>query len=283
MSLNIIASQFFLPLSCVKLGRFITNIDHPHQGYHDPTCARAPEPAVSSRKSYVGLSHDSNNTSLGFAITSLMSAAFTRRSKHQVKVVADCVRTYVLDNSDEWFTEAMAKLDTRTWIERAIDTGDEIYMVVGFHTVTDARIGHAIARKNGSGGQINVPVGLTLATLGAIAPLGNILDPCVGGSQQSGHNLQSFFLAPGEQVCAFQYRKVRYRWFSSNSIDTSRLSRCPRWASVEKCRGEEDSEDDIIEVQMMPLQEKELDGDWDRMETPVGEILLIRAQEQIEK
>ncbi|KAH7232459.1 hypothetical protein B0J15DRAFT_530261 [Fusarium solani] len=283
MSLNIIVPQFFLPPSCVKLGRFITNIDHPHQSYHDPIYARTPEPAISSRESYVGLKHESSNASFRSALTSLLSAGFSRRAKTQVKVMADCVRTYALDNSDEWFTEAMAMLGTRTWIEKAVDRGYDIYMIVGFHTVMNARIAHKFVHGRDAGGQINVPVGLTLAAVGAIAPLGDIIDPSVGGNSQSVDNAQAFFMAPGEQICAFQYRKVRHRWFSSNSIETLRLSKSPWWSSVERGRDEEDGEDEIIEVEAIPLPEEELDGEWDRKEAPLGEILLIRAEEQIEK
>lgn len=281
MSLNIIVPQFFLPPSSVKLGRFITNIDHPHQGYHDPNYARTPKPAISSRESYIGLNHESSNANFGAALTSLISAGFSRRAKTQVAVMTDCVRTYSLDNSDEWFTEAMAMLGTRTWIERTVDRGYDIYMIVGFHTVTNARIAHKFAHERDAGGQINVPVSLTLAAVGAMAPLGNIIDPSVGGNSQSDDNTQAFFKAPGEQICAFQYRKVRHRWFSSNSIDTSRLSKSPRWSSVERGRDEEDGEDDIVEVEAIPLPENELDGEWDRKETPVGEILLVRVEEQI--
>lgn len=193
MPLNIIASQFFLPLSSVKLARFITSIESPVQGYHDPIYARTPEPTISSRQSYFGLNHDGNNTSFGFALTSLMSAAFSRRVKTRVKVMADCVRTYSLDNCDEWFTEAVAKSGTKTWIERAVDRGYNIYMVVGFHTVTNARIAHEVVQDKNAGGQVKVPVGLTLAAVGAIAPLGDIIDPSVGGNKQSVNNSQASF------------------------------------------------------------------------------------------
>ncbi|KAK3934864.1 hypothetical protein QBC46DRAFT_358676 [Diplogelasinospora grovesii] len=184
-----------------------------------------------------------------------MSAGFSRRAKTQVKVIADRVKTYTLDNSDEW--------------------GYDIYMIVGYHTVTDARIAHELVHESDTGGQIKAPVGLSLAAVGAIAPLGAIVDPSVGGNSHSVDHTQAFFMAPGEQICAFQYRKVRHRWLSSNSIDTSRLSKSPRWSSVERGRDEEDGEDDIIEVEAMALDK--LDGEWDRQDAADGEILFIRG------
>lgn len=38
--------------------------------------------------------------------------------------------------------EAMTFDITRKWIEKAIDSGDDIYLVVGFHMVMDAHIVH---------------------------------------------------------------------------------------------------------------------------------------------
>ncbi len=281
MSLNILVPQFLLPHSSVRLGRFITNIDYPHQSHHDPPYAETPKPTVSPRESYIGLDCKSSNTSFGSALTSLMSAGFSNRAKTQVQVKADCVTTYTLDNSDEWFTEATGMPSTRTWIERAVDRGHDIYMIVGYHTVTNARIVHEFVREKGAGGQINVPVGLSLAAVGAIVPLGEIIDPSAGGNSHRLDDTRSFFRAPGEQICAFQYRKVRHRWLSSNSIDTSRLSKSPRWSSVERGRDEEDGEDDIIEVETIPVEE--LDGRWQRQEVLGGEILLIRMEEEREE
>jgi hypothetical protein len=279
MSLNIIVPHFFLPQSSVKLARFITNIDHPHQSFHDPLYTETPKPAVSPREAFVGLNHKSSNASFASALTSLMSAGFSKRAKAQVKITAECVKTHTLDNSDEWFNKAMEILATKTWIERQVDRGHDIYMIVGFHTITNARIVEEFVHGIGAGGQIHVPVSLSLAAFGVVAPLGEIIDPSVGGNNDCVDNTQTSFRAPGEQVCAFQYRKIRHRWLSSKSADSFRLSKSPRWSSVERGRDEEDGEDDIIEVEATPLSEGAIDGEWDRMDAPGGEILLIRAGE----
>jgi hypothetical protein len=33
---TILFPQFFIPVRSLKLGRFVTSVDHPHQDYHDP-------------------------------------------------------------------------------------------------------------------------------------------------------------------------------------------------------------------------------------------------------
>jgi hypothetical protein len=274
MALSIVLPQFFLPQTAIKLGRFITSIDHPHQGYHDPPYLQPPKIAVLPRNSYVGVNHKGTNASFGSALTSLISAGFSKRAKARIQVTAESIVTHTLDNSDEWFDGAVRMPATRVWIERALDRGNDIYMVVGYHTVTNARIIHESIRGKDVGGQVNVPVGLSLTAVSAIAPLGKITDPSIGGNSHDLDSTQSRFVAPGEQICAFQYRKVQHRWLSSSSIDTSRLSKSPRWSSVERGRDEEDGQDDIIEVEMIPAEE--LDGKWQRQEVPGGETLLIR-------
>lgn len=61
-------------------------------------------------------------------------------------------------------------------MDQTKQTTDATYLViargVGEHKVVDGR---------GAGGQINAPVSLPLAAVGAIAALGDIIDPSVGG------------------------------------------------------------------------------------------------------
>jgi hypothetical protein len=168
---------------------------------------------------------------------------------------------------------------TRKWIERAIYSGDDIYLVVGFHTVTDARIVHESVEGRQRGGQVALPVGLSLTAVGIIAPLGNIVDPGVHGHQLVVDGAKTQYLAPGEQVCAFQYRKLRHRWLSSRKIDSLSLSKVPQWTASESWRTADneqaEEEPNTIEVEMEELQE--LEGDWDQEEAEGGEILLLRS------
>ena len=277
MMLNILPSQFFLPHDAIKLGRFITSIDHPYQNYHDPPCAQSPKPIISPRSCYSGLHHNANSSGFGSALTSFISAGFSKRAKTKVRIATEQVKTYTLEKSDEWFEDAMGTEATRNWIERAVDQGYDIYMIVGFHVVTDALIIQESVLGKEAGGQINLPVSLSLSAVGLIAPLGNIVDPRVGGQRQIVEGVQTQFLVPGEQVCALQYRKVRHKWLSSRTINNSSLSKNPQWASTDKWRDEEEDEEeeDVIEVEM--TDSLGLGGEWEQVDASEGEVLLIRS------
>jgi hypothetical protein len=247
---SVVPAPFFLPLDSVKLGRFITNISHPHQGHHDPPCTQSPKPIVVPRSSYAGLNQIATSRGFGTLLTSFIAAGFTKRAKIRISITAEHVKTYTLDNSNEWFEEAIGISVTRTWVGKAVNRGDQVYMIVGFHTVTNARIVEESTKGGHVGGQINLPIGLSLNAAGAIAPFANLVDPAFGGSRQDLDAAQSCFLAPGELVCALQYRKMNHTWFSSKTIDASRLSNA-QWVCVAGERyyeEQEEDDEDIIEV-----------------------------------
>lgn len=272
---NVILPRF-LPQDAVKLGRFTTSIDSPHQNYHDPAWTKPTLAVNSPLESYIGVHQRASSSGFASALTSLMSAGFSKRAKTKLHITADRVMTSILDNSDGWFEEATRLPATRSWIEQRIDQGNDIYMIVGFRSVTNARIIQESCLGTTAEGQVQLPAALSLAAAGVIVPLGDIIDPSVGGHRQVFDGARSQFLVHGEQVCALQYRKIRHSWLSSKRVDKSRLSQ-PWWFSVEKWRGEEEGEDDIIEVEL--TQVEGLDEGWTR-EVSGDEVLLIRVCEE---
>ena len=272
---NVILPRF-VPQDAVKLGRFTTSIDNPHQNYHDPPWTKPTLAVNSPLESYIGVHQRASSSGFASALRSLMSIGFSKRAKKKLHITADQVMTSALDNSDGRFKEATRLPATRSWIEQQIDQGNNIYMIVGFHTVTNARIIQESCLGAAAEGQVQLPAALPLAAAGVIVPLGNIIDPSVGGHRRVFDGAQSQFLVRGEQVCALQYRKIRHSWLSSKRVDKSRLSQ-PWWFSVEKWRGEEEGEDDIIEVEL--TQVEDLDEGWTR-EVSGDEVLLIREFEE---
>jgi hypothetical protein len=281
MTLSIISSDFFLPLGSVKLGRLVKSVEFPTLNYHDPPYPQAPEEKPVVRGQYVRVSQGENSAGFTTKLTSLMSSGFSKRANTKVRIETNAVKTYTLDNSAAWFTKATNFDDTRGWIERALG-GNGIYLVTGFHTVTDARIVHESIEGHQLAGEVTLPAGLSLAAVGAIAPLGGILDPAVAGHQRVLDGVKTQFVAPGEQICALQYCKISYRWLYRKNIDNLTLSKAPRWTAKESWRkasvDEAKDEPDILEVATEELEQ--LEGDWEREEGEGGEILLMQSVEE---
>jgi hypothetical protein len=281
MTLSVISSDFFLPLGSVKLGRLVKSVEFPTHNYHDPPYSQAPEATPVVRSQYKRILQGESSTGFASKLTSLMSSGFSKRANTRVRIETDTVKTYILDNSEAWFMEATDFDETRRWIERAIG-GDGIRLVVGFHTVTDARIVHESIEGHQLSGQVTLPVGLSLAAVGIVAPLGNIVDTAVSGNQRVLDGAKTQFLAPGEQICALQYRAVSHRWLYSKEVANLKLSKVPRWTAYEGWRhasiDEVEDEPDLLEVETEGFEQPE--GDWEEEEDEDGEVLLVRLVEE---
>lgn len=48
--------------------------------------------------------------------------------------------SYLLDNSKAWFARACGTPESRSWLEDAIEHDANVYLVVGYHTLVDARV-----------------------------------------------------------------------------------------------------------------------------------------------
>jgi hypothetical protein len=282
MTLTIISPDFFHPLSSIKLGRLVKSIDFPIHSYHDPPYSQPPEGAPTVRSQYRRILQDERSAGFASKLTSLLSSGFSKRANRVVRIETNVVKTYTLDNSEAWFTEATGLEGTRKWIERAIG-GDGIYLVVGFHTVSDARIVHESVQGHQLTGQATLPVGLSLAAVGVVAPLGNIVDPAVGGNKTVLDGAKTQFIAPGEQICALQYIKISYQWLHSKKIENLKLSKWPRWTAGEgwrKTSSDKEDEPDLLEVRTEELKMPE--GDWEHV-TEGDEIILLRSAEEDEE
>jgi hypothetical protein len=109
----ILFPQFFAPIRSLKLGRLVTSVDHPHQDYHDPAYTYPPVASVNTSANYSGITLKTRSSGFTTALTSLMSTGFSKRANTRIRIKADRVQTYTLDNSTEWFREAASCKETQ--------------------------------------------------------------------------------------------------------------------------------------------------------------------------
>lgn len=67
----------------------------------------------------------------GSALTSLISAGFSKRLQSEIHLAPAYGSNYSLNNSDVWFDRVVGIPDIRKWIEKAALRGDKIYIIVG--------------------------------------------------------------------------------------------------------------------------------------------------------
>ncbi|KAJ5804818.1 hypothetical protein N7474_010705 [Penicillium riverlandense] len=209
MRVSVLLPQFFLPPSAIKLGRFVTNIDEPHRDYLDPI----PGESLSVIEK-VETQYDSADSLGG-----------PTRTNASIHINTEQVKTYYLDNNGQWFRDTVKSEDVRKWIERTIDEGEDIYVVIGYHTVLDARIAEQSRGQKLLDGNLAVPVS-------------------------------------SEQIIAVQYRKVRFRFLSSKSVDNATLAKEARWERHDRPRYLQSDMEDMVEVALD--DDLSLGGDRDK-------------------
>ncbi|KAI9859118.1 MAG: hypothetical protein M1813_007074 [Trichoglossum hirsutum] len=233
MSPSILLSQFFLPLSAVSLGRFVISLDDPHQDFYDHLRNSGPEVTERVQTQYDSIHHS---------------------IKHQN------------------FRDAVQSKETQKWIERTIDEGEDIYVVVAYHTLFDTRIIEQLGGQSAASGNLEIPVSRALTASNVVVPFTNITDPRLGGSRDHRKDEQTRFIAPGEQIYAVQYRKVRWRWFTSNKVDKMTLAKKAWWERYDRPRYLESESEDMIEVELE--DEIALEGDRPECAVESGESYL---------
>jgi tetratricopeptide (TPR) repeat protein len=273
-SLAVIPSSLLLPLGTFRLGRFLTSIDQPLEGYHQPPFATPPTEIV-SELDYAEHDQQSSRANFGASMTSLFSAAFSKRAANQVRVEPRCFKAYALDNSEAHFDRAIAFPETKRWIENAAIRRRKIYMVIGFYTMTDTRFVQKSAREQGTQGRATAPVSLSLAAAGAVVPFAGLVDPSVQGEFGSFASNETRIFAPGEQICLIKYREVKYKWLSSRTLEGSRLSKTRQWCYMEGGRrdayeDEDDDDEDAIEVDIKDAEN--LGNGWTAAKSEEGFI-----------
>lgn len=125
--------------------------------------------------------------------------------------------------------------------------GDDIFVIVGYHTMTDARIIEGVVDAADASAWLQFPVGEVLLAAGVVVPLGILADPGFEVNNSSQQGVLGRFVAVGEQVCAVQYRKVRFKWFSSRDLDKVSLEKNNRWKVYLNVRGQEIGANDMVE------------------------------------
>ena len=271
MPQNVLFPEFLPSVEAVKLGRFITNLKQPNLSFHDPEFQTLPTAIITPQSEYAGSRQTAGDDGLGSTLTSLLSFALSRRAKRGIKVAAETVKTYSLSKVPMWFNEASKLEATKRWLEDTIDEGSDIFFIVGFRTISNARITVETSLASGVSGQAQVPVSAVLASAGVVIPLESI-DPSVDVHHQASDGVRAQFKAPGENVCALQYLRLRHSFLSSSKVDKATLSKNPQWKVYDATRDAQAGINDILEVNLDEGEAPE--GNWET-EVVLGENILI--------
>jgi hypothetical protein len=156
--------------------------------------------------------------------------------------------------------------------------GRSVYLVCGYKSLTDAHVRQSLSREKDADFSVSVPV-----PVGPI-PLSIGLDVEVGmGFSRAGHEDYEF-TAPGEQVFAVQYRKLRFAWFSGRDVDTAYLEDGNRWKLYIDSRGSgtEEEAEEVLDVEVDELfGPRDMRGPYQSFEADFDEVFYWDDDEMV--
>ncbi|KAL0634502.1 hypothetical protein Q9L58_006591 [Maublancomyces gigas] len=237
MKSRFLLQNSLLPLNSVQLGRLVLNAKNPQQDFLDPQSGQLqPESIVRPQENFEDILTLSRSSRLRSRLTALLAISYENRDVKSASLTATQATTYQLLNSGAWFENACAIPETRQWLKRAIDRSSPIYLVVGYHTLTNARATERITSRGTTDGGARISGS---SVFGATTPatLSYLLTSKVDRNRRINYSHSRSFDAPGEQIYAIQYRKVEFKWYSSRRIDNTSLEQDNRW-KVYWARGE---------------------------------------------
>lgn len=261
-----------LPPASIKLGRLVLSPYSPHQDYLDPPVPTAPEIETRSQSKLISHLTSSSTTKLRTRLTALVAASRSTSASASFTLEAAQGTTYTLLNSGGWFRAACRFPEVREWFENAMMCAGTVYLVVGYHTLTDTKF---VAQDEGA--KINtagavISSGILGPGLGGVEAEGGIQKQKSWGGRQEWHESE-------ERVWAVQYRKVEFKWFSSKRIEKSTLEKENRWklcwTGMEGIRGHEEEaegkEEEEEEDSASGSEDEEDEDDEDVLEVDLAD------------
>jgi hypothetical protein len=238
----------FLTMTGVNLGRLVTDATNPGQDFWPESGSpftREEDFEEIPFDNFYRVLEKGKHAGFRGKLTAFLPGDITSETAHYNELVASASKVYKLLQPRTYFQRICKDDATRKWIEAALKDCP-IFLVVGLVTVTQAAVAQARHDAIQRRGAIELPVSV-MTPSGAVMPAiaGDGLN--IGVESTTGHQTDSFssLVAPGERVIGVQYRKVKFRLFSSNKVEGAFLDNNPdRWKMF--LGGDRQGSDDIL-------------------------------------
>ncbi|KAL0630773.1 hypothetical protein Q9L58_010379 [Maublancomyces gigas] len=253
-----------LPLQSVQLGRLVLNATRPGQDYIDPTDGPLVGKKFSqnSQTNYKETRRFSKSSKVKSYLSEIISFSYTRQNDCVATLSAPQATTYDLENSVAWFEDACGQIEVRKFLDRAIDDNRRVYLVVGFRTVSDGSLVKDFAVTKTKGASCQTPTHVASMRMpSSVGSMGLVTT----SDREHGNGQELTYEAPGEQVFAVLYRKVKFKFLTRKAVGNMVLEANNRWESVWNWRGPNNPADEghIIEVTLADLDDLDIEEEDD--------------------
>ena len=254
-----VVNEFLAP-DAVSLGRLVRSVESPQQDFYAPHTSLITEGNVAQVR-YEGFQETLDRTEgskLHTFLTNLFSISSSGTKSASSGIQSTACVTYQLKNSGDFFAQLCEDPAAREFLDRAFRFRKEVYLVVGLKTLQDAKVVLQSEQKRDTEISIEVPVEEALLAAGVPIAQGITGGAGVTSSQSSSASTSLQFQVPGEKVIAAQFRKLKFKLFSSREVDNAFLEDGNRWkvyaggqrGGTEADSDTDDEETDVIDVSL---------------------------------
>ena len=248
-STNLLLTQ---PLSLdeIGLGLFVTSLDYPKQEYVQPDAV-----CESAKKLLTNLNHvldTERGMKLKVSLLDMLSASPASRSNLNTSLSSHTFTSYQLHKSDTYFRHACSEPAVREFLQtQAQRLFGKVFVVCGYKTLQDAHVNQSQGGSGSFEGGLALPASVvaSAAAMAGGVPLPPIVTPesdidllAIKAERDTKMQESAQYDAPGEQVFAVQFRRVKFSWFSAKDASAgASLETGNRW-KLYGYRGEGDQD-----------------------------------------
>ncbi|GAW18673.1 hypothetical protein ANO14919_081540 [Xylariales sp. No.14919] len=237
-----------LPCEAVGLGRLVLDIRYPYQDFSEPEEALTPEEIITQRlEQWSYSSEEGKESGIRGVISDMISGTCDAKETSSIDLSSATCFRHQLRDSAQFFEKICSLEKTRNWLERAIRSRRDLFLITGSRTVIDARLTVDDTKERKVGGNLEIPI--TSAALSAGIPLPDgMLNVGAGGRHSINRSGKAGFFAPGEQIFAIQYRKIHVSWLKSRDTKNATLKKGNQWKIYMGARGETGVAEGVVDL-----------------------------------
>jgi len=229
MRQTLVSQDFLLiPSKDVRIGRLVLNARQPHLDFLDPPDIDKVLVTDAPQKNFNEIIFQESATNIKAVVSKIASGRFGKADNDNFRVSTLKAHAYRMQNSGPWFDNLIdADGPVRRYLEEEmIQRGKNVYLVVGYATITDAKVSEQRKRALEIGGAFQVPV--TEISGGK----GDALDAKVDVEHMHKQGLRRSYVPEGEQIYGIEYRKVKIDWLNRKDVSKSSVEKGTRWKYV---------------------------------------------------
>ncbi|KAJ8131841.1 hypothetical protein O1611_g1785 [Lasiodiplodia mahajangana] len=248
MVLSSVLLDSLLPCEGVGLGRLVLDIRYPYQDFSEPEKAPAPEEIITQRLEQLSYSsEEGKESSIHGLLSDMLSGTCHAKESSSINLSSATCFVHQLRDSAQFFEKICRLNKTRKWLECAIRSRKDVFLVTGIRTVCDTHLIVGDTKERKVEGNFEIPISSAALAAGIPVPNG-ILNVGAGGQHSIDGSRKAGFFAPGEQIFAVQYRKIHISWLKSRDMENATLKKGNQWKVYMGAKGETGVAEQVVDL-----------------------------------